>query len=182
MLFVYWHIYLFLVALGLCCCAGFPLVAARGGYSSLQCMGFSLQWLLLLQSIGSRCTGFSSCSLQALGDRLSSNGTQAEYSATCVIFPDQGLNPCPLPWQVDSYPLDHQGHPSIVFLRFIHVVAKINTLFLSWLNNIPLSIYHSLFIHSPTNEHLDYFYFLGIMSSPVRHMCVHVFEYLFSFY
>ena len=30
------------------------LVAASGGYSSLQCMGFSLRWLLLLQSTGSR--------------------------------------------------------------------------------------------------------------------------------
>ena len=41
--------------------AGFSLVAASGGYSSLRCAGFSLQWLLLLQSTGSRHTGFSSC-------------------------------------------------------------------------------------------------------------------------
>ena len=44
---------------------GFSLVAASGGYSSLQCVGFSLQWLLLLQSMGSRCTGFRSCSRRA---------------------------------------------------------------------------------------------------------------------
>ena len=31
-------------------------------------------------------------------------------------FPEQGLNMCPLHWQVDSYPLDHQGRPSIYFL------------------------------------------------------------------
>ena len=37
------------------------LVAVRGGYSSLRCAGFSLRWLLLLQSTGSRRTGFSSC-------------------------------------------------------------------------------------------------------------------------
>ena len=30
----------------------------------------------------------------------------------CGIFPDQGLNPCPLHWQVESQPLDHQGSPS----------------------------------------------------------------------
>ena len=30
------------------------LVVESGGYSSLQCMGFSLWWLLLLQSMGSR--------------------------------------------------------------------------------------------------------------------------------
>ena len=41
------------------------LVVASRGYSSLQCTGFSLQWLLLLQSTGSRRMGFSSCSTQA---------------------------------------------------------------------------------------------------------------------
>ena len=41
------------------------LVAASEGYSSLRCVGFSLQWLLLLQSTGSRCVGFSSCSTWA---------------------------------------------------------------------------------------------------------------------
>ena len=41
------------------------LVAMSGGYSSLQRLGFSLPWLLLLQSIGSRLTGFSSCGTQA---------------------------------------------------------------------------------------------------------------------
>ena len=30
------------------------LVAASGGYSLLRCAGFSLRWLLLLQSTGSR--------------------------------------------------------------------------------------------------------------------------------
>ena len=32
-------------------------------------------------------------------------------SAACGIFPDQGSNPCPLHWQVDSQPLRHQGSP-----------------------------------------------------------------------
>ena len=41
------------------------LVAASWGYCSLQCAGFSLQWLLLLPSTGSRCTGFSSCDARA---------------------------------------------------------------------------------------------------------------------
>ena len=40
---------------------GLSLVAVSGGYSSLWCTGFSLQWLLLLRSMGSRCMGFSSC-------------------------------------------------------------------------------------------------------------------------
>ena len=41
------------------------LVAASGGYSSLQCTGFSLWWLLLLWSTVSRHTGFSNCSAWA---------------------------------------------------------------------------------------------------------------------
>ena len=36
---------------------GSLLLAASRGYSSLQCVGFSLQWLLLLQSTGSRHKG-----------------------------------------------------------------------------------------------------------------------------
>ena len=31
------------------------------------------------------------------------------------IFLDQGLNPCPLHWQTDSSPLDHQGSLALVF-------------------------------------------------------------------
>ena len=40
---------------------GLSLVVASGGYSSLWCAGFSLGWLLLLRSTGSRHAGFSSC-------------------------------------------------------------------------------------------------------------------------
>ena len=46
-------------------CMGFSLVSANGDYSLLRCAGFSLRWLLLLRSTGSRHTGFSSCSTQA---------------------------------------------------------------------------------------------------------------------
>ena len=40
---------------------GFSLVGGNGGYSLLWCLGFSLQWPLLLQSTGSSRAGFSSC-------------------------------------------------------------------------------------------------------------------------
>ena len=51
-LFIYfWLCWVFVAACGL------SLVAASGGYSSLQCAGFSLQWLLLLWSTGSRHAG-----------------------------------------------------------------------------------------------------------------------------
>ena len=61
-LFIYlfiWPHWVFVVAHGL------SLVVVSGGYSSLQCAGFSLQWLLLLRSMGSRRAGFSSCGTQA---------------------------------------------------------------------------------------------------------------------
>ena len=40
---------------------GLSLVVASRGYSSLRCGGFSLWWLLLLWSTGSRHVGFSCC-------------------------------------------------------------------------------------------------------------------------
>ena len=58
-LFYFWLCWVFINAHGL------SLVAASGGYSLLWCAGFSLRWLLLLQSTGSRCAGFSSCGMQA---------------------------------------------------------------------------------------------------------------------
>ena len=69
----------FMAVLGLRCCAGFSLVAVSGGYSSLGFLGYSsLWWLLLLQSTGSRHTGFRSCRPKALGRGLSSCGAWAQ--------------------------------------------------------------------------------------------------------
>ena len=36
----------------------------------------------------------------------------------CGIFAGQGSNPCPLHWQADSQPLDHQGGYSRLKMRF----------------------------------------------------------------
>ena len=79
------------------------LLVVSSGYSSWQCAGFSLQWLLLRWSTGSRYV-----SSGAGVHRLS-------CSMACEIVPDQGSNLCPLCWQMDSYPLHHQGSPKIVF-------------------------------------------------------------------
>ena len=47
--------------------------------------------------------GFSHCRAQALGTQASVVvGHWLSYSTTCGNLPDQGLNPCPLRWQVDS--------------------------------------------------------------------------------
>ena len=45
--------------------SGLSLIVASRGYSSLQYTGFSPGWLLLLQCMGSRCVGFSSCGTRA---------------------------------------------------------------------------------------------------------------------
>ena len=82
-----------MAVLGLRCCAwAFSSCGERGGYPSLWCVGFSLLWLLLLRSTGSRRAGFSklwhvgsvvvarglrSCGLWALELRLSSCGARA---------------------------------------------------------------------------------------------------------
>ena len=39
--------------------------------------------------------------------------------AACGIFPDQGSNLCPLPWQMGSYPLQHQGSPILLIIKEI---------------------------------------------------------------
>ena len=69
------------------------LVAASGGYSSLWCAGFSLRWLLLLRSMGSRHVGFSSCGLRALESRLSSCGAWALLLRGMWDLPGPGLEP-----------------------------------------------------------------------------------------
>ena len=53
-LFIFWLHWVFVAVCGL------SLVAASRGYSSLWCTAFSLRWLLLLRSTGSRHVGFSS--------------------------------------------------------------------------------------------------------------------------
>ena len=61
--FYFWLSWVFVVVLGL------SLVVAIGGYSLLRCAGFSLRWLLLLWSMGSRRVGFSSCSTRVVEHR-----------------------------------------------------------------------------------------------------------------
>ena len=58
--------------------AGFSLVAVSRGYSLLWCAGFSLRWLLLLWSTGSRRVGFSSCGMRAQQLWLAGSRAQAQ--------------------------------------------------------------------------------------------------------
>ena len=70
--FYFWLCWVFVAVCGL------SLVAASGGYSSLRCAGFSLRWLLLLWSTGSRRMGFSSCGTWAQQLWLTGSRAQAQ--------------------------------------------------------------------------------------------------------
>ena len=47
--------------------------------------------------------------LQSEGSVVVEHGLS--FCTACGIFQDQGSNPCPLHWQVNSYPLYYQGSP-----------------------------------------------------------------------
>ena len=98
------------------CCTGFSLVAASGAPLWLCCTGFTLQLLLLLLSVGSRSTGFSSCPLWALEHRLNNCGARVSLLLSMWDLSRLGSKPCLLHWQPDSYPLNHQGSPSLLIL------------------------------------------------------------------
>ena len=86
-LFYFWLHWFFVAACRL------SLVVVIRGYSSLRCAGFSLQWLLLLQSTGSRCTGFSGCGLQVLEYRLRSCCTWAQLLCSMWDLPGLVIKP-----------------------------------------------------------------------------------------
>ena len=67
----------FLAVVGLCCCTQAFSNDRKQGLLFIVVWGFSLQWLLLLQSTGSRQAGFGGCSEWALERWLSSWGARA---------------------------------------------------------------------------------------------------------
>ena len=116
----------------------FSLVAERGGCAlvvvhGLHCGGSFHCWAQALgtQASGAahrvsscdqlalECVDFSNCGTEAHKLWLSGPRAQAQQlwctgfscSTACGIFLDQGSNPCPLNWQVDSYPLCPQRIP-----------------------------------------------------------------------
>ena len=100
-------IYLFILdALGLCSCAqAFSLVAGSRGYS-FHCGAWA-----------SHCGGFSCCGAWALGAQASVVvAHRLSCSIACGIFLEQGLNLCPLHWQVGSF------YFLFIFLVFFVVV------------------------------------------------------------
>ena len=119
---IYFFFNLFIIYFQLCwvfvSVRGLSLVVVSGSHSSSWCAGLSLSQPLLLWSTGSR----------RAGSVIVAHGPSC--STACGIFPDQGLNPCPLHRQADSQPLCHQGSPVIYFLKqislcYICVIFKI---------------------------------------------------------
>ena len=73
---IYKFIYFWLCWVFIAACR-LSLLAVSGVYSLLRCAGFSLRWVLLLQSTGSRHVSFSSCGTQAQQSWLTGSRAQA---------------------------------------------------------------------------------------------------------
>ena len=105
----------FLAVLGLCFCArAFSSCSERGP------LFIEVRGPLLLRSTGSR----------RAGSVIVAHGPSC--SAACGICPDQGSNPCPLHWQVDSQPLSHQGSPPHQFLNYYLDERKVSYSSTQW--------------------------------------------------
>ena len=89
-------LYLFLAAMRLCCCTGLLQLQRAGATLESQYTGFQWQWLLLLQSAGSRVCGLQQLrhlgSSQAPEHKLNSCGTGLSCFGACGIFLDQRSN------------------------------------------------------------------------------------------
>ena len=102
--------YVSLVALGLHCCSQASSGCGKQGLCCSAC--------------ASRCGSFSCCRARALGRRLQElqqMGSQLWHMGLVALrdvessLTRNGVL-CPLPWQVDSYPLYQQGSPSLLYL------------------------------------------------------------------
>ena len=121
--------YLFIAVLVFIALLGLSLVAVIGNCGS-HFSGFFFGRAKVLGSQASELTarGFGNCDSPTL-EHLGSFVTHwLSCSEACGIFPDQGLNLCPLHWQADSYPLHHQGSPhgifTCLFFFWVSLVAR----------------------------------------------------------
>ena len=109
LIYINLFIYLFLAALGLCCCTlafsscgerGLLFVAVCGLLIAVAFLvaehGLQAHKLQQLQHVGSVVAELG---LQSAGSVVVAH--ELSCSAACGIFLDQGWNPCPLHWQAD---------------------------------------------------------------------------------
>ena len=126
-------IYLFLAALVLRCCAwafsscserGLLFVVVHGLLIAVASFvvehGFQAR---RLQQLWHTASVVVARELQSAGSVVVAH--RLSCSMACGILPDQGSNPCPLHWQVDSKPLRHQGSPNS---RFFYKVNDLEIL------------------------------------------------------
>ena len=97
-----------------CCARAFLQLLRAGGALQLRDAGFSAQWRLLFQSMGSRRVGLGRCSTRLRRavrspreSGLSDCGTWHRCAMAGETFPNQGLNPR----AHGTYPLYHPGSP-----------------------------------------------------------------------
>ena len=119
----------FLAVLSLYCFTGFSLVVGSRGYSLAVVRGLLIAMPSLILELSSAlgCVGFSRYSAWAqylwlLGSRAQASIVVTHgvsYARACGIFPDQGSNPRPLHWQMDSLPLSYQGNPANLLFKKI---------------------------------------------------------------
>ena len=103
-----------------------------GATLQLRCLGFSLRWLLLLQSMGSRVHGLQQlrhvASVVAAPRLYSTGSVVVAHKLSCSvaygIFPDQGWNPCLLHWQIYSLLVSHRGSPVCIYLKEKRIVLQ----------------------------------------------------------
>ena len=120
-------------------------VAAQGIFSSCG------EWATLCHGAWTSQGGdFSCCRAQALESvGLSSCGTwarqlciRAQLPRGMWTLPDPGLNLCPLHWQVNSYPLCHQGSSLLTILKPFYEYTRIGQL-CKWMAHSRNQVSHS---------------------------------------
>ena len=84
----------------------------------MQCVDFSMRWLLLLQSTGSKHSGFSNCGAGA--QQLRETGlVDPQHAGPSQTRDRTHLLHC----QADSLPLSHKGSPTTWFFNLdVHEV------------------------------------------------------------
>ena len=98
LLLFFWLHWVLIAVLAFSSCIPWGLLQLHAGFA-LRC--FSCH---RAQGLGAWASAVTACGLNSSVQGLC-------CSTACVIFPDQGLNPCRLHGQADSSPLGHQGRP-----------------------------------------------------------------------
>ena len=113
--FINEFIYLLLAVLGLHCCT-WALLQLRRAEATLwlQCSGLSVQWLLLLQSAGSKHTGFNGCAFWAL--KLSSCGVWAQLLHSMWALHRSGIKPMSTALAGGFFTTSHQGSLHLIYI------------------------------------------------------------------